>query len=205
VTEILPATPAGLAAAAELMADGHLVAFPTDTVYGVACAFGREEQRSELVKLKGRPEDKPIPVLVAEASQVTAAGYVLDERAMSLAARWWPGPLTLVLPATDGGDGLGFRVPDHDVALALIRLAGPLLATSANRSGEPETLGADEVQIAFAVHGDLLAAVVDGGPAPGGTASTVVDLTAVPARLLREGAISRQAVAEVVDLEPTID
>jgi tRNA threonylcarbamoyl adenosine modification protein (Sua5/YciO/YrdC/YwlC family) len=187
------------------MADGHLVAFPTDTVYGVACAFGREEQRSELVKLKGRPEDKPIPVLVAEASQVTAAGYVLDERAKSLAARWWPGPLTLVLPATDGRDALGFRVPDHDVALALIRLAGPLLATSANRSGEPETLGADEVQIAFAVHGDLLAAVVDGGPAPGGTASTVVDLTADPARLLREGAISRQAVAEVVDLEPTID
>ena len=205
MTEILPATPEGLAAAAELMADGHLVAFPTDTVYGVACAFGREEQRSELVKLKGRAEDKPIPVLIAEASQVTAAGYVLDERAKSLAARWWPGPLTLVLPATDGGDGLGFRVPAHDVALALIRLAGPLLATSANRSGEPETLGADEVQIAFAVHGDLLAAVVDGGPAPGGTASTVVDLTAEPARLLREGAISRQAVAEVVDLEPTID
>jgi L-threonylcarbamoyladenylate synthase len=87
----------------------------------------------------------------------------------------------------------------------LIRLTGPLLATSANRSGEPETLGADEVQIAFAVHGDLLAAVIDGGPAPGGTASTVVDLTAEPARLLREGAISRQAVAEVVDLEPTID
>jgi L-threonylcarbamoyladenylate synthase len=205
VTEILPATPEGLAAAAELMAEGHLVAFPTDTVYGVACAFGRDEQRSDLVKLKGRPEDKPIPVLVAEASQVTAAGYVLDDRAKRLAGRWWPGPLTLVLPASDGGEALGFRVPAHDVALALIRLAGPLLATSANRSGEPETLGADEVQIAFAVHGDLLAAVIDGGPAPGGTASTVVDLTAEPARLLREGAISRQAVGEVVDLEPTID
>jgi len=205
VTEILPATPEGLAVAAELMAEGHLVAFPTDTVYGVACAFGREEQRSELAKLKGRPEDKPIPVLVADASQVAAAGYVLDERARRLAGRWWPGPLTLVLPAADGGEALGFRVPAHDVALALIRLAGPLLATSANRSGEPETLGADEVQIAFAVHGDLLAAVIDGGPAPGGTASTVVDLTAEPARLLREGAISRQAVAEVVDLEPAID
>lgn len=205
MTEILPATPEGLAAAARLMADGQLVAFPTDTVYGVASAFGGEEQRSVLVKLKGRPEDKPIPVLVADASQVTAAGYVLDERAKRLAARWWPGPLTLVLPASEGGEPLGFRVPDHDVALALIRLAGPLLATSANRSGEPETLGADEVQIAFAVHGDLLAAVIDGGPAPGGTASTVVDLTTEPARVLREGAISRQAVAEVVALEPTID
>ena len=111
MTEILPATPEGLAAAAELMAEGHLVAFPTDTVYGVACAFGRDEQRSDLVKLKGRPEDKPIPVLIAEVSQVTAAGYVLDERARRLAGRWWPGPLTLVLPASDGGEALGFRVP----------------------------------------------------------------------------------------------
>ncbi|MGH2462734.1 MAG: L-threonylcarbamoyladenylate synthase [Candidatus Limnocylindria bacterium] len=205
MTEILPATAEGLAAAAELMADGQLVAFPTDTVYGVACAFGREDTKSELVKLKGRPEDKPIPVLVAEQSQVTAAGYVLDERAKRLAARWWPGPLTLVLPAADGGEPLGFRVPNHEVALSLIRMAGPLLATSANRSGEPETLGADEVQIAFAVHGALLAAVVDGGPAPGGTASTVVDLTSDPAKILREGAIGRQAVAEVVDLAPPID
>jgi len=205
MTEILPATPEGLAAAAQLMADGHLVAFPTDTVYGVACAFGRDEQRAVLVKLKGRPEDKPIPVLVADQSQVTAAGYVLDDRAKRLAGRWWPGPLTIVLPAADGGEPLGFRVPDHEVALALIRLAGPLLATSANRSGEPETLGADEVQIAFAVHGDLLAAVIDGGPVPGGTASTVVDLTSVPAQLLREAAISRRAVAEVVELAPPID
>jgi L-threonylcarbamoyladenylate synthase len=205
MTEILPATADGLAAAAELMAGGRLVAFPTDTVYGVACAFSHEEQRSVLVQLKGRPEDKPIPVLVADESQVSAAGYVLDERARRLADRWWPGPLTLVLPAADGGESLGFRVPNHDIALSLIRLAGPLLATSANRSGEPETLGADEVQIAFAVHGDLLAAVVDGGPAPGGTASTVVDLTVDPARIVREGAISREAVAEVVPLAPPID
>lgn len=205
MTEILPATAEGLAAAAELMAGGRLVAFPTDTVYGVACAFSHEEQRSVLVKLKGRPEDKPIPVLVADEAQVAAAGYVLDERAKRLAVRWWPGPLTLVLPAADGGESLGFRVPNHEVALSLIRLAGPLLATSANRSGEPETLGADEVQIAFAVHGDLLAAVVDGGPAPGGTASTVVDMTVDPARILREGAISRGAVAEVVALAASID
>jgi L-threonylcarbamoyladenylate synthase len=205
VTEILPATAEGLAAAAELMAAGRLVAFPTDTVYGVACAFGRDEQRSVLVKLKGRPEDKPIPVLVADESQIAAAGYVLDERAKQLADRWWPGPLTLVLPSADGGESLGFRVPNHEVALSLIRLAGPLLATSANRSGEPETLGADEVQIAFAVHGELLAAVVDGGPAPGGTASTVVDMTVDPARILREGAISREAVAEVVPLAAPID
>lgn len=205
MTEILPATADGLAAAAALMADGKLVAFPTDTVYGVACAFGRDEQRSVLVKLKGRPEDKPIPVLVADESQIADAGYVLDDRARRLASRWWPGPLTLVLPAAGGGGSLGFRVPKHEVALSLIRLAGPLLATSANRSGEPETLGADEVQIAFAVHGDLLAAVVDGGPAPGGTASTVVDLTADPARILREGAISREAVSEVVALAAPID
>ncbi len=205
MTEILPTTAEGLAAAARLVADGRLVAFPTDTVYGVGGAFDRKELQSTLERLKGRPEGKPIPVLVADASQVTAAGYVLGERGERLAARWWPGPLTLVLAASGDGVSLGFRVPDHDVALSLIKLAGPLLTTSANRSGEPETLGADEVQIAFAVHGDLLAAVVDGGPAPGGTASTVVDLTADPARILREGAISREAVAEVVPVASPID
>jgi tRNA threonylcarbamoyl adenosine modification protein (Sua5/YciO/YrdC/YwlC family) len=205
MTEILPTTAEGLAAAAQLVADGRLVAFPTDTVYGVGGAFDRKELQSTLERLKGRPEGKPIPVLVADASQVTAAGYVLGERGERLAARWWPGPLTLVLPASGDGVSLGFRVPDHDVALSLIKLAGPLLTTSANRSGEPETLGADEVQIAFAVHGDLLAAVVDGGPAPGGTASTVVDLTADPARILREGAISREAVSEVVPVASPID
>ena len=202
MTDILPPTAEGLATAARLLAEGRLVAFPTDTVYGVGVPFSRPDLLTRLVELKGRPENKPIPVLVADRAQVAAAGYVLDERAERLTARWWPGPLTLVLPAPAGGPATGFRVPDHPVALALIDLAGPLWATSANRSGEPETLGADEVLVAFAVHGGDLAAVVDGGAAPGGVPSSVVDLTVEPARLLRAGAIGHEALAEIVELEP---
>jgi tRNA A37 threonylcarbamoyladenosine synthetase subunit TsaC/SUA5/YrdC len=94
-----------------------------------------------------------------------------------------------------------FRAPDHALALALIREAGPLLATSANRSGEPDTLGADEVLIAFATQQDELAAVLDGGHVPGGVASTVVDLSVTPARVLRDGPISRARLAEHAELE----
>ena len=95
-----------------------------------------------------------------------------------------------------------YRAPDHAVALDLIRGAGPIYATSANRSGEPDTLGADDVLIAFATQQDELAAVVDGGAVPGGIASTVIDLSVTPARLLREGPISRDQLAEVIELAP---
>jgi tRNA A37 threonylcarbamoyladenosine synthetase subunit TsaC/SUA5/YrdC len=94
------------------------------------------------------------------------------------------------------------RAPDHPVALELIRAAGPLLATSANRSGEPDTLGADEVLVAFAGQPDELAAVVDGGAVPGGVASTVIDVSVWPARILREGPVGRAALASVVDVAP---
>ena len=114
--------------------------------------------------------------------------------------RWWPGPLSLVLPATDGSDSVAFRVPDHAVAQALIAAAGPLLATSANRSDEPDTLGADEVLIAFATQQDELDAVVDGGAVPGGRASTVLDLSTDPARIIREGPVGRDELAAVVAL-----
>ena len=99
-------------------------------------------------------------------------------------------------------DTQAYRAPDHPVALALIRAAGPLLATSANRSDEPDTLGGDEVLIAFARQQDDLAAVVDGGSVPGGVASTVVDLSGRPARVLRRGPISRDELSAVVELAP---
>jgi L-threonylcarbamoyladenylate synthase len=105
-----------------------------------------------------------------------------------------------VLADADGTDTQAFRAPDYRVALDLIRLAGPILATSANRSGEPDTLGADEVLIAFAAQHEELVAVVDGGPVPGGVASTVLDLSVTPAAILREGPVTRQQIAEVVEV-----
>ncbi len=198
MTDRIPPTPEGLARAAELLAAGAVVAFPTDTVYGVAVAASLPDRIDALFALKRRPTDRRIPMLVTGLEQAAALGAGVDERARALAARFWPGALTIVLPR--GDETQAFRAPDHPVALALIDAAGPLLATSANLSDEPDTLGADEVLIAFATQQDELAAVVDGGAVPGGVASTVVDLSVTPARILREGPIGREELARILEI-----
>ena len=199
MTDVLPPTPEGLERAAALLRDGEMVAFPTDTVYGVGVSAAHPARVDALFALKQRPAEKRIPILVADLAQAVEAGWEADERAHRLCERFWPGALTLVL-ATPTGETQAFRAPDHPVALDLIRRTGPILATSANRSGEPDTLGADDVLIAFATQQDELPAVVDGGPVPGGVASTVLDLSVTPARLLREGPISRDQLRTVVEV-----
>lgn len=199
MTEVLPPTAEGIARAADLLRQGSVVAFPTDTVYGVAVAGTRPDRLVALFELKQRPLDRRIPMLVADLSQATDAGWRADDRAVALAARFWPGALTLVLPG-EGGETQAFRAPDHPVALDLIRVAGPIYATSANVSDQPDTQAADEVLVAFAMEQDGLAAVIDGGQVPGGVASTVVDIAATPARILRPGPITREQLAEVVRL-----
>ena len=199
MTDVLSPTPDGLQRAAELLRSGEMVAFPTDTVYGVGVSAAQPERIDALLALKQRPAEKRIPILVADLAQAVETGWVADERAHRLSDRFWPGALTLVL-ASPSGETQAFRAPDHAVALDLIRRTGPILATSANRSGEPDTLGADDVLIAFATQQDELAAVVDGGAVPGGIASTVLDLSVTPARVLREGPIGRDRLGEVVDL-----
>jgi L-threonylcarbamoyladenylate synthase len=196
MTERLPATPEGLAAAAKLLQDGGIAAFPTDTVYGIGCRVGDEEALARLFAAKRRPPEKQVPLLAASPEQAAAMGYQVDHRVRALAARWWPGPLTIVLRGHEG-PSQAFRVPDHPVAISLIERAGPLATSSANRSGEPETYDADDVLVAFA-DDDLLDAVIDGGPVPGGVASTVIDLAGVQPRLLREGPITRDQLAEVI-------
>lgn len=198
MTDVLPTTPEGIARAAELLREGRVVAFPTDTVYGVGVDGSLPDRLKALFELKRRPVDRRIPMLVSDLAQAVAAGATPDERAYALTERFWPGALTLVLPVA--GETQAYRAPDHPVALALIRAAGPIFATSANVSDQPDTLGADEVLIAFATQQDELSAVVDGGEVPGGVASTVVDLSMDPARVLREGPVSRAALAEVVSL-----
>jgi tRNA threonylcarbamoyl adenosine modification protein (Sua5/YciO/YrdC/YwlC family) len=193
----LAADEAGIARAAGLLRDGQLVAFPTDTVYGIGCRTGDQEALSRIYAAKRRDPEKAIPWLVASSAAVVEAGFRADDRAARLAERFWPGAVTLVLPATDGSATQAFRVPAHDVALALLAAAGPLAVTSANRSGEPETLDADDVSIAFA-DADEPSAILDGGRVPGGVASSVVDLSGPVARLLREGAVSRAEIEAVI-------
>jgi L-threonylcarbamoyladenylate synthase len=200
MTDRLAADDDGIAAAAALLGDGKLVAFPTDTVYGVGCATAHPEAVDLIYALKRRPTDRLIPILV-DGLQSIGSEWAIDERTRALVDGFWPGPLTLVLHG-DGGRSQAFRAPDHPVALALIRAAGPLYTTSANVSDEPETLDADDVLIAFATEGDGLSGVIDGGRVPGGTASTVVDLGDGPVRILREGPVSREELARLVELQP---
>lgn len=199
MTDQLAPTAEGIARAASLLAEGAVVAFPTDTVYGVGVAATHPDRVAALFALKRRPPEKRIQLLVTDLDQAIGAGGLVDEGARRLSARFWPGALSLVLP-TAGGETQAFRAPDHLVALDLIRAAGPIFTSSANRSGEPETLGADDVLIAFATQQDELAAVVDGGTVPGGIASTVLDLSVSPARLLRVGPVTREQIAEIVEV-----
>ncbi len=198
MTERLAPSPDGLAQAAALLAAGEVLAFPTDTVYGVGVAASRPDRIDALFQLKARPADRRIPMLVASLPSL-GSRWQVEDRARALADRFWPGALTLVL-LDDIGETQAFRAPDHPVALALIGAAGPIFATSANVSDEPDTLGADEVLIAFATRRDGLAAVVDGGAVPGGRPSTVLDLSTTPARILRPGPITAEQLAAVVDL-----
>jgi len=179
---VLKPTRAGLTRAAQLVRGGGVIAFPTDTVYGLGAAADDEIARKRIYRIKGRPVGLPLILMVAAESQLE--GFVhLDSRSEAFVRRWWPGPLTLILHAKGGGT-LGVRIPLHKVALELLRAAGPLMTTSANLHGKDPAMTASE---AGALPG--VTAVLDGGAAPGGTASTVLDLTGPEAHVLREGAI----------------
>jgi L-threonylcarbamoyladenylate synthase len=193
----LAADAVGIARAADLLRDGALVAFPTDTVYGIGCRTGDPAAIDRIFAAKRRDPEKAIPWLVGSRADVEGAGFRIDARAQRLAERFWPGALTLVLPSASGPSTQAFRVPDHPVALELLAAAGPLAVSSANRSGEPETLDADDVAIAFADSGEP-SAILDGGRVPGGVASSVLDLSGPIARLLREGALSRGEIEAVI-------
>jgi len=179
---VLKPTRAGLLRAAQLVRSGAVVAFPTDTVYGLGASADDEVARKRIYQIKGRPVGMPLILMVAAESQLE--GYVhVDSRAESMMRRWWPGPLTPILHAKGGGT-LGVRIPKHKVALGLLRHAGPLMTTSANIHGRDPAMNADEAGTLSGVM-----AVIDGGAAPGGSASTVVDLTGPERHGLREGAL----------------
>jgi L-threonylcarbamoyladenylate synthase len=188
--------------AVRVLRSGGIVAFPTDTVYGLAADPFNESALTALYHVKGRPEEKPIAVLVAGHEDVERVVSSVPPLARPLMERFWPGPLTLILPAgpglssvlTAGRDTLGVRMPDHPVALALLRAwRSPLAVTSANLSGSPDLCTGEEVEN---VLGDRVPLILDGGRTPGGSPSTVLDMTSSPPRILREGPITREDLAE---------
>ena len=181
--------------AAAVLGKGGLVVMPTDTVYGVAADPSIDIAVARIYGAKGRDPEKPLPLLAGDLDDVLAFGASLGRCEMALAAHFWPGPLTLIVRVGDEEEG--FRVPDHEVALALLRNAGGILrVTSANMSGQPEALTA---KAAVEALGDSVDLVLDSGRVPGGTASSVVRIVDGKIEMLRTGALSREEIASVVD------
>jgi L-threonylcarbamoyladenylate synthase len=209
VTERLPVTPASLARAAELLRAGRLVAFPTETVYGLGARADSEAAARSIFAAKGRPPGNPLIVHVPsiEAARALAEGW--SDAAEALAQAFWPGPLTLVVrrragaiadAVTASGPTVALRVPEHPVARALLEAAGlPIAAPSANRSTAISPTTADHVMKSL---GGRIDAVLDGGPTGHGIESSIADVSRAPVALLRHGAIPLAAIAALV---PVVD
>jgi L-threonylcarbamoyladenylate synthase len=204
-TEIMPTTyPGAIEQALKALRQGRLVAFPTDTVYGVGALAFVSQAVEQIYRVKGRPRTKAIPLLLDGVDKLSKVAQDPPSAALTLAQTFWPGPLTLVLgraPAvpdavTAGGPSVAVRVPDHDFAQRLIGAAGGVLAaTSANLSGHPDPVTAQEVLGYLEGRIDL---ILDGGRCPGGIPSTVVDLSGLSLRIVRAGAISLEELEEAL-------
>ncbi len=206
---IRPASPDSIAAAARLLAEGRLVAFPTETVYGLGADAGCDRAVAAVFAAKGRPSFNPLIIHVAAAAEADSL-VAVDARARALMERFWPGPLTQVLPrragapvsllASAGLDSLAVRLPAHAVARALIEAAGrPLAAPSANRSGRVSPTTAQHVARCL---GGRVAMILDGGPCRVGVESTVLDLCHPRPTLLRPGGVAAEDLAEILGEEP---
>jgi len=198
MTLLLPANDESIQLALKILRKGGLVAFPTDTVYGVgALAFDGKAVES-IYGAKNRPIEKAIPVLIGDTEDMEKVGMNIPEIAYRLATRFWPGPLTCVIPkqptlpeSVSATDTVGVRVPDHEVARALLRAAGPMAVTSANISRQSSPSSAEEV---FAQLDGRIDLIINGGITPGGVPSTLVDCTGDEVRILREGPISLEEI-----------
>jgi len=188
--------------ALDILKSGGLVAFPTDTVYGVgALAFDGIAIES-IYTAKDRPPEKAIPILIGEIMDTVKVVTEFPQTARILAARFWPGPLTCVLTkkrtlpeAVSATSTVGVRIPDHAVARILLRYAGPMAVTSANISGQQSPSSAEEV---FRQLDGRIPLIIDGGETPGGVPSTVVDCTSNEIKILREGPISLDNINSVL-------
>jgi L-threonylcarbamoyladenylate synthase len=202
-TELLRADhPVALRHAVDVLQHGGLVAFPTDTVYGLAALPFKADTVEHLFTAKGRSSSRAIAVLIGDLSQIDRVVSNISENARRLMEKFWPGPLTLVvfkhnsLPdILSQNQTVGVRMPDHPVALTLLREVGPLAVTSANLSGSDNAITAQEVQSQL---GGRVHLILDGGRSPGGVPSTVVDCTVPELAILRPGPISMDEINKVI-------
>ena len=202
--------PACATLAAELIKEGQLVALPTETVYGLGANGLSETAVAKIFEAKGRPQDNPLILHIANADQMADLCHHIPNSAYALAEAFWPGPLTMVLPAkecvpkrtTGGLSTVAVRCPDSRITRQIIAQAGvPIAAPSANLSGKPSTTTAQHV---LDDHKGKLPLIVDGGPCRVGVESTIVDLTETPPRLLRPGGITPEQLTEILG-ELTVD
>ena len=197
-----------LAPAVQSVLRGEVVAVPTDTVYGLAADAKNERAVAQIYALKGRPESKPLSVLVSGIADVEALCREIPDSARTLADAFWPGSLTLIMKkapgipdvVTAGGDTLGVRCPDSAQTLEIIRNSAPLAAPSANLSGEPSPTTAAAV---LAYFDSLIPVVVDGGKCSVGIESTIIDMTVTPLRILRRGALSKRDIKNAIGVNPS--
>ena len=202
-TEIISSnSPNAITSALEVLLSGGLVAFPTDTVYGVGCMAFHQQAIESIYVAKDRPIEKAIPVLIGDEPDLIKVADEIPLFAMKLINRFWPGPLTVLVPkkptlpeAISATNTVGVRVPDHDVARAILRLAGPMAVTSANISGQASPVTAQQV---YTQLGGRIALIIDGGETPGGIPSTLVDCTGETIQVLREGPISKEELLKIV-------
>jgi len=189
--------------AISILKQGGIVAFPTDTVYGLGACATNQQAVERVYRVKERPQNMALPLLLAHVSQISEVAEPVPQIAWLLANKFLPGALTLVLPksksvpdiVTAGGITVAIRIPAHPIPVALVEgLGAPVIGTSANLSGKPSALTADEV---YAQFGNRIDLVIDGGRCPGGRESTIVDVTEETPVVLREGAIAREELEQV--------
>jgi tRNA threonylcarbamoyl adenosine modification protein (Sua5/YciO/YrdC/YwlC family) len=197
----------GVAAATAALKGGRLVVMPTDTVYGIAADAFNSAAVSALLSAKGRGRDMPVGVLVGSWHTIEGLVYTMPDGARDLIRAFWPGALSLVVSQApslqwDLGDARGtvmLRMPLHPVAIELLREVGPLAVSSANISGRPAAVDANEARSQL---GDLVDVYLEAGTADQGAASTIVDLTGATPRILRPGPVSAERIAEVLAVDP---
>jgi len=189
--------------AIDVLRNGGIIAFPTDTVYGLAAPIDNEDSIDRLYVAKGRNNTKAIAVLLGDPDQLDQVAINLSDSAKKIGQHFWPGPLTLVVPRHPTLPEIlaplptiGVRIPDHPVALALLNATGPLAVTSANLSGHTNAMTAKQVLKQLKGRFHLL---IDGGRTPGGVPSTVIDCTTPNPEILREGPISFKQIKEILD------